>query len=263
MAGGGPFHLRAGQWTDDTSMALCLAASLVEQGGFDPADQMARYVCWQTEGYLSSTGACFDIGNTVAGALGRFSETGDPYSGSTHPRSAGNGSIMRLAPIPMYYVNDLAQVERYAGESSRTTHGAQEAVDACRLFGVMIARALRGEPKEDLLFANDLPDLAPAIADIAAGGYRDKTWDEIVGSGYVVKSLEASLWCFWRSENYRDAVLLAANLGDDADTTAAITGQLAGAYWGAAGIPEDWLEKLAMREYIEELARYLYQLMPD
>ena len=140
MVGGGPFRLRAGEWTDDTSMALCLAASLVERGGFDPADQMARYVRWQEEGYLSANGICFDIGNTVAGALQRFRQTGEPFSGSTHPRSAGNGSIMRLAPIPMFYAPDLDSVARFAGESSRTTHGAGEAADACRLFGVTTAR---------------------------------------------------------------------------------------------------------------------------
>ena len=259
MVGGGPFRLRAGEWTDDTSMALCLAASLVERGGFDPADQMARYVRWQEEGYLSATGVCFDIGNTVAGALQRFRQTGKPFSGSTHPRSAGNGSIMRLAPIPMFYAPDLVAVAHYAGESSRTTHGAGEAVDACRLFGVMIARALRGDAKEEILFDTRLPGLAPAIADIAAGGYREKTREGVRGSGYVVESLGAALWCFWRSGSYREAVLLATNLGEDADTTAAICGQLAGAYYGAEGLPDEWLAKVAMREYIEELAEGLHR----
>jgi ADP-ribosylglycohydrolase len=148
MVGGGPFDLAPGEWTDDTSMALCLAVSLLEKDGFDPDDQMARYVRWWTDGYLSSTGACFDIGNTVAGALRRYRQTGEPYSGSTDPYTAGNGSIMRLPPVPMFYAEDLAQVARCAAASSRTTHGAQEAVDACRLFGVMIALALRSEGKE-------------------------------------------------------------------------------------------------------------------
>ena len=97
MVGGGPHRLQPGQWTDDTSMALCLATSLVERGGFDAADQMQRYVRWWREGYLSSTGCCFDIGNTVSAALSRFIEHGDPYAGSTDPHSAGNGSLMRLA----------------------------------------------------------------------------------------------------------------------------------------------------------------------
>ena len=100
MVGGGPFRLPAGAWTDDTSMALCLGYSLVEKGGFDPADQMDRYCAWRDEGYLSSTGDCFDVGVTVSGALSRYKAGGDPFSGSTDPYSAGNGSIMRLAPIP-------------------------------------------------------------------------------------------------------------------------------------------------------------------
>ena len=110
MVGGGPFDLKAGQWTDDTSMALCLATSLVEKAGFDAADQMRRYVDWMQNGYLSSTGHCFDIGNTTAVALERFLQSGDPFSGSNDPRAAGNGSIMRLAPVPMFYFPSLEKV---------------------------------------------------------------------------------------------------------------------------------------------------------
>jgi ADP-ribosyl-[dinitrogen reductase] hydrolase len=261
MVGGGPFRLKAGEWTDDTSMALCLAVSLLESDGFDPRDQMERYCRWWAEGYLSSNGVCFDIGNTVRHALRHYQMTNEPYSGSTHPRSAGNGSIMRLAPAPMYYVEDLAQVAHFSGESSRTTHGAQEAVDACRLFGVMIALALRGESKENILF-NQSPalsnwSLAPSIQEIAAGSYKTKQAKEIRGSGYVVESLEAALWCFFKTDNYREAILLAANLGDDADTTAAVCGQIAGAYYGVDSIPDDWLAKLAMRTYIEDVAGQL------
>jgi len=133
MVGGGPFQLRPGQWTDDTSMALCLASSLVETGRFDPRDQMDRYVRWYREGYLSSTGRCFDIGNTVRAALERYAQTGDPYAGSTHPMSAGNGSIMRLAPVPLFFANDPSMAIAMAAASSRTTHGVTAAVDACRL----------------------------------------------------------------------------------------------------------------------------------
>jgi ADP-ribosyl-[dinitrogen reductase] hydrolase len=263
MVGGGPFRLKAGEWTDDTSMALCLAVSLLESNGFDPHDQMERYCRWWTEGYLSSTGVCFDIGNTVRNALRHYQMTNEPYSGSTHLRSAGNGSIMRLAPVPMYYVEDLAQVAHFSGESSRTTHGAQEAVDACRLFGVMIALALRGESKENILFKPSPTlsnwSLAPSIQEIAAGSYTTKQAKEIRGSGYVVESLEAALWCFFKTDNYREAILMAANLGDDADTTAAVCGQIAGAYYGVEGIPKDWLAKLAMRAYIEDVAGQLFK----
>jgi len=124
MTGGGPFDLKPGEWTDDTSMALCLAESLIETGGFDPVDQLDRYLRWYRDGHLSSTGSCFDIGNTVRQALLRFEITREPYCGSTHPRSAGNGSIMRLAPVPLFYALSPEEAIEKAGESSRTTHGA-------------------------------------------------------------------------------------------------------------------------------------------
>ena len=157
MIGGGPFNLEPGQWTDDTSMALCLAASLIERGEFDPMDQMRRYVRWRDEGYLSSTGACFDIGNTIASALSRFMDTGEPYAGSSDPYSAGNGSLMRLAPVPMYFAGDAAEAISRSADSSRTTHGAEEAVDACRYFAGLLVGALNCVDRETLLSARYCP----------------------------------------------------------------------------------------------------------
>jgi ADP-ribosylglycohydrolase len=255
MVGGGPFELEPGQWTDDTSMALCLATSLCECRGFDAGDQMERYCRWQDAGELSSTGHCFDIGFTVADALDRFRETGEFAAGSSDPRSAGNGSLMRLAPVPIFYFPDLAQSEVNAAASSRTTHGAPECVDACRLFARMLHRALEGQPKGLILFADAEGFEGEAkIRDLARGAYREKSDAQIRGSGYVVDSLEAALSCFWRTDSFRDAVLAAANLGDDADTTAAVCGQIAGAYYGLGEIPPAWLQRLAMRELIQQLA---------
>ncbi|MCP4428633.1 MAG: ADP-ribosylglycohydrolase family protein [Chloroflexi bacterium] len=267
MVGGGPFRLEAGQWTDDTSMALCLAVSLVERG-FDPTDQMERYLRWHKEGYMSSNGRCFDIGNTVRSALHKFQKTGNPYSGSTHPKSAGNGSIMRLAPVPMFYIRNPASGITRSGESSRTTHGTRAAVDACRYLGALIIGALQGESKNKLLSPRYTPapgywkrhPLDAKIDEIAAGTFKQRQPPEIQGSGYVVKSLEAALWAFYRSDNFRDGCLLAANLGDDADTTAAVYGQLAGAFYDERGIPAAWREKLAFRETIESLANQLFAL---
>ena len=254
MVGGGPFGLEAGQWTDDTSMALCLADSLLACGGLDPKDQLDRYVRWADQGERSSNGRCFDIGATVAGALRRYRRTGDPAAGSTDPQSAGNGSIMRLAPVPMWFVPDEAAAVRAAGESSRTTHGADECVDACRLFALILCRALAGASKEETLA--DAPGLvsSPAIRQIAAGCYFDKTEERIQGSGYVVESLEAALWCFRQTDDYEAAILKAANLGRDADTTAAICGQVAGAFYGASAIPSGWRAKLTLHDEIAVLA---------
>ncbi|MFQ5417728.1 MAG: ADP-ribosylglycohydrolase family protein [Myxococcota bacterium] len=265
MTGGGPFRLEAGQWTDDTSMALCLGESLLRCGGFDPADQMNRYCRWWREGHWSSNGRCFDIGNTVRGALGRFLETGDAFSGSTHPESAGNGSLMRLAPVPMFFAGRFDEAVRLAGESSRTTHGCDEAVGACRVFAAWLLRALDGASKQEILAPSGDGtgrSLAPAVAAIAAGGWRGKSEADIRGSGYVVHSLEAAVWCFADTGCFRDAVLRASNLGEDADTTAAICGQLAGAFYGESGIPNAWREKLALYARIQEMADELREAGP-
>jgi ADP-ribosyl-[dinitrogen reductase] hydrolase len=255
MVGGGPFHLKPGQWTDDTSMALCLATSLHECGGFDAADQMRRYCRWMEDGYLSSTGKCFDIGRTVLSALQSFRRTGDPFSGITDPKSAGNGCLMRLAPVPMFFFPNREQAIAMSGKSSQTTHGANECIEACRLFGAMLVSALDGAGKEDILFGHGvIIEGDTRLREVAAGSFRSAPEAEIQGSGYVVESLEAALWCFWQTDNFRDAVLRATNLGRDADTTAAICGQLAGAYYGESGIPIEWRQRLFMAEEICRLA---------
>jgi len=268
MIGGGPFGLERGQWTDDTSMALCLAESFIEKHGFDPKDQMDRYCRWWKEGYLSSTGTCFDIGATVRKSLESYLHTGEPFAGSPDPFTAGNGSLMRLAPVPLAFRVNLGLAIHNAGESSRTTHGAPSAVDACRYFAGLLLGALRGRSKEEILSAFFClgPDpnywqrhaLAPEIAEIANGSFKQKEPPEIIGSGFVMRSLEAALWAFHRSDSFREGALRAVNLGDDADTTGAIYGQLAGAYYGVNAIPRDWIERLAMRELISEKANALF-----
>ena len=266
IVGGGPFGLRAGEWTDDTSMALCLAESLVESGGFDPADQMGRYRRWWREGHLSSNGRCFDIGVTVSGALRRFEQTGEPFSGSADPNTAGNGSLMRLAPVPLFFHRDPSLAVEMAADSSRTTHGAAEAVDGCRYLAALIVGALGGATKEELLSEHFAPvggvwekrPLAPQIAEVAAGSFKRREPPEIKGSGYVVRSLEAALWAFARGGDFRQGALLAVNLGDDADTTGAVYGQLAGAFYGERGIPDGWRSLLAKRDLIASMAERLY-----
>jgi ADP-ribosyl-[dinitrogen reductase] hydrolase len=268
MIGGGPFNLKPGQWTDDTSMALCLAESLIECRGFDPKDQMERYVSWWKEGHLSSTGECFDIGNTTRTSLSAFLRTGNPFSGPTDPRTAGNGSLMRLAPVPMFYANDPQAAIEKSGESSRTTHGATVCIDACRYFGALIVGALKGEEKETILSDHychvpgywDEKPLIPGIAEIAAGSFKYKNPPEIRGSGYVVHSLEAVLWAFYHSNTFDEGCLMAVNLGDDADTTGAIYGQIAGAYYGEEGIPRKWLSILTNRNLISSLTDQLMHI---
>ncbi len=262
MIGGGPFDLEPGQWTDDTSMALCLAESLIECHRFDPIDQMERYMRWWKDGHLSVTGACFDIGMTVCRALEDFQKTGDPYSGSENPNTAGNGSLMRLAPVPLAFINQPELAISYAKDSSCTTHGTREAYDACRYFAGLIIGSVEGRSKEELLSPGFCPvsniwkekPLAQKIAAISDGSFKEKDPPEIRGTGYVVDCLEAALWAFYRSSDFKTGALLAVNLGDDADTTGAVYGQLAGAFYGVDGIPRDWRDKIAMRSLIEEYA---------
>ena len=259
MTGGGPFGLPAGAWTDDTSMALCLATSLIQKNGFDAQDQMERYLRWYQNGYLSSTGKCFDIGITTRKALLNFQKTSNPFSGSIDPQTAGNGSIMRLAPLVMLYYPDLEAIMHYAPKSSRTTHAALECLEACQILAGIIYRAFEGQKKQDVLIERDLvPLTSETLKEISYGDYFEKAASQIQGTGYVVRSLEAALWCFWTTDSYEAAILKAVNLGDDADTTAAVCGQVAGAFYGESGIPTHWLQKLVMRDEITSLADQLY-----
>jgi len=230
MVDGGAFNLQAGQYTDDTAMALCLADSLIAFEDFDPVDQLRRHVRWFRKGYLSSTGKCFGIGNTVRSALVHFEKTGAPYCEVDDPYAAGNGSIMRLAPVPMFYAGDPEEAIRRSEESSRTTHGARTCGDACRYFGALLVGALNGVVKEELLSDHYCPvkgywakhPLGEEIAEIAAGSFKHKNPPQILGSGYVVKSLEAALWAFYNSHSFKEGALVAVNLGNDADTTGAV-----------------------------------------
>ena len=154
MVGGGPFRLAPGQWTDDTSMALCLAESLLDTGGMDLADQMRRYVMWRDDGYLSSNGRCFDIGNTVSRQLSRFVRTGEAVDPSTDQDAAANGSLMRLAPVPIRWCADLGEAAERSGESSLPTHAAARPTDACRLMGATLAALIGGAPWDEVASAH-------------------------------------------------------------------------------------------------------------
>ncbi len=262
LVGGGPFRLEAGQWTDDTSMALCLAESLVDTGGMDLTDQLRRYVLWRDEGYLSSTGRCFDIGGTTTTQLSRFQRTGDAVDPSPDPDAAANGSLMRLAAVPIRWHQDLAEAAARSAESSRTTHAALRPVDTCRVLGAMVAALIVGQPADDV-FSPDFwqfGDLDPQVEAIVRGSWKDKEPPAIRGSGFCIDALEAAIWAVAGAADHRDAVLRAANLGDDADTTAAIAGQLAGARWGASGITAEWRTKVAMASRIESLAERLFAM---
>jgi ADP-ribosyl-[dinitrogen reductase] hydrolase len=263
IVGGGPFHLKPGEWTDDTSMALCLAESLIAKQGFDPVHQLETYVRWYRDGHFSVKGRCFDIGNATRGALSRFERTKEPWCGDPSPSAGGNGSLMRLAPAPLAFAHSPEAAIARAGESSRTTHVAPECIDSCRYFAALLLAAIRGEPKSAILSIR-IPDPVPKVAEIAGGSFQRKNPPQIRGSGYVIHTLEAALWAFHRTDSFRDGALAVVNLGEDADTTGAVYGQIAGAFYGESGIPTEWRAKLAMRDVIETFADGLHALgRPD
>lgn len=257
MIGGGPFNLQPGEWTDDTTMALCLGQSLLATGTFDPDDFMVRLRGWLEHGENTVSGTCFDIGVTTRAAIENYIATGFAASGRMEPTSAGNGSLVRLAPLAIFAAGDHDNAEFLALKQSRCTHAHPECLDACKLFISQLLDALDGADKEGAT-RQRVMSLSAKLLFISAGEWKDKPRTAIRSSGYVVHTLEAALWSVWQTDNFRDAVLTAANLGDDADSVAAVAGQLAGALYGAKAIPEAWLAKLAWREKIERLANGLF-----
>lgn len=256
---GGPHNLDAGQWTDDTSMALALADSLGR--GWSLKDQMEQYVRWYEDGEYSVNGRCFDIGCTTRTALeGYMSGESVHFCGPSSPEYSGNGSIMRLAPVPMKYGSlyrdgNFLGLARLGGESSLPTHGSNQCISACEYLTMVLAALMSGETRENVLdpewptLKNIESDLDPLVLNVAKGSFR--TSGKIKGSGWVIACLEAALWAFHDAKNFEEAVLKAVNLGDDADTTGAVCGQLAGAFWGESGIPESLRSGLARMDMIE------------
>lgn len=268
--GEGPHGLNPGEWTDDTSMALALADSIGAKG-WDLDDQARRYLSWWNTGAYSVNGRCFDIGVTTAGSLRRFQQSGDARTaGSTQGLASGNGCIMRLAPVPIafghHFPEAIDQLVRRAVESSVTTHGSTFCCSATACFAVMLAALARGLPREQVLdpdwpvwtVVSAVEPIAPEVREVLQGSYRSKKPPLIRGGGFVIQSLEAALWAFDSATDFREAVLRAVNLGDDADTTGAVCGQLAGAYWGESGIPTTWRERLARQDLIENALTALH-----
>ncbi len=243
MEAGGPFNLQKGQWTDDTSLALCLGLSLVEKNGFDPYDQIERYIRWFREGYMSCTGNCFDIGNTTKAALLRYEENKDIYAGSVDDPPT-NGSLMRLAPVPLFYFKNLEETIKYAGLSSKVTHAPVNCIKTCEDLALYIHLALQGKSKTEI-FKDSSIDFT-------------KTYEQVSGKGTALECLEGAMWCFYHSSSFDEGVKLAVNLGDDTDTTAAVFGQIAGSFYGVEGIPEYLLNDLWDKKLIEDVALKLF-----
>jgi ADP-ribosylglycohydrolase len=233
---GGRFNLPAGAWTDDTAMALCLADSLIENDGFNAADLLERFCRWAEHGENSSTGISVGIGQNTLRVLGDYRRSGRQEAEPFGAKTDGNGSLMRLTPAVCFASHSLETAMQLAAAQSRTTHASPIAEECCRFAAGLIFMLLRGK------------DYATAIEDVLSLGWSEKLTEAIgfpladvddaliPSGGYVLHSLRAALWCIENTNSFENAVLLAVNLGDDADTTAAITGQVAGAMHGYSTI---------------------------
>lgn len=245
-ASGGPFNLKAGEWTDDTSCALAMAYALIK-----PGNQVGNIIkelrAWYEHGKYSVNGRCFDIGGTTRAAL---------YDGpQKSEHSCGNGSIMRLSPAVLVYLGlGYSAIEAGCGLTSMSTHAHQRCYDACRLLGGIIARFINGYSKERVIGAfvgrEDFED--PEIAALADLRWlSDADYARLSGSGYVVATLRSAIYCALKAETFEEALQLAVNLGEDTDTVGAVTGQIAGARWGYSGIPSRWITGLARKDMID------------
>lgn len=234
MLGGGPFDLPRGAWSDDTSMALCLAESLLHSNGFDAKDQVTRYTRWQQDGYLSSVGHCVGITASTARALAMSKWRRQVYAGSHDPKLLDPEPLSRVAPAVLFFFSSVEAAVQHAGDAARTTCQAPAVLDDCRTLGRALHAALSGQPKASVVAGVSFPSTAI--------GQKTATSTEV---------LQAAFWAFASTDSFRDAVLRAANLGGNSDVVAAVCGQLAGAHYGLAAIPASWRNSLMQQDLIE------------
>lgn len=242
MRGGGVFRLNPGEWTDDTSMALALGEALLEDPALaDPAKAMNRWVNWYEWGMYSHNDRCFDIGNQTAAALSNWSINRRLLDRDTE--AAGNGSIMRLAPAVVANFNNVDLMLDVAQRQGDLTHRNPECRRIAAKLASLMAALIAGQGQEEI----------PA-------GIATRREAEVRSTGYVIDTFEAAVWAFAPRDGFKNILLRAVNLGDDADTVGAVTGQIAGAVYGLSGIPASWVEVLAWRSKIIEMGRRLYTL---
>ena len=276
MLGYGTYKVPAGSWSDDTSMSLAALDSLAK-GKLDLFDIMLNFVKWLENGEYTPTGKSFDVGRTCLNAIRNFhrncytnageyilpSDFDITECGEKGELSNGNGSLMRINPFILwarFKSGERVDIEELVEQASKITHAHERSVLACKIYAILMYYLIAEQSRGSLLFALD--DIYCRYCDekeyshfarIFDENFANLTVDEIKSTGYVVDSLEAAIWCLLNTDNYKDCVLKAVNLGGDTDTIAAIAGGLAGLMYGYESIPEEWLDTLIKREEIEEL----------
>lgn len=275
MEGGGPFGLEKGEWTDDTSMMLCMMKSLIQYKCYCATDIMDKFVMWKNSSYMSSQNSsrCIDIGVTTRNALTTYEKSDkidDPHIfGSLGPNSAGNGSIMRLCPIPLFYSSNMQNALTYSGLSSMLTHRLTICVEACKLLAeliVMIAfDKTEYRQKDEYLKMVAIDNYTnPEIRNIITTNYAELDQRTIMSTGYVIHSLQTALYSFLTTNTFEEGMYKTCQFGDDTDTNCAIYGQIAGCYYGYSSIPERWVNDIKGVESrrninIKEMIEQLYE----
>lgn len=258
ILGGGPFELPRGAWSDDTAMALLLAESLSEREGFDAHDQVQRYARWQREGHGSATGQCVGITANVARALATALYKRQPFAGSHDPAQLDKEPLSRVAPVVMYFFADAAAAVAQSAEAARITAQAPIVLDCVRLLAAVLHQALSGKDKVAVLKPpRELWVTGNTRAEVLAlydGSYLRRDPPEISGGGHIVQALEAALWAFHRSANFREGALACANLGRDSDVVTAVYGAIAGAHHGVSAIPGIWRNSLMKQDVVIDSA---------
>lgn len=262
----GSWNQPKGTWSDDSSLTLCIAEELTK--GYDLEKIGQSFVKWNKYGHWTAHGRLFDIGGTTRHSIARLIKGESArFSGNIFEEDNGNGSLMRTLPLAFYLKDDenIEKLYQTVKEVSSITHGHFRSVFACFIYVIFAIELIKGKDKKEAY--HHVQKEALEFTEIQ--GFNSKevqlfdkilrndisvySEDEIRGSGYVLHSLEASLWCFLNSESYSEAVLKAVNLGEDTDTTGAITGGIAGIYYGFENIPEEWIAELVRKEDIEKL----------
>ncbi len=262
--------LPEGSWTDDTSMTLCLAQSLIDKGILDSKDVLTKYSNWFRNGYMSVIDRCVDIGKGkgkgTVNSIIHFERTNNLISILDDPlRFSGNGSIMRMSPIPIFCIIQNKTVEdcmEMCVKSSETTHSSIICRDSSKLFGCILYNLIKGVDKDSLINIwrqqIDKKKLCKELHSIYSGDFLNKSRNDIKSTGYVIDTLEAALYSFFKFDNYHDTILFCVNLGDDSDTVGCVTGQIAGAYYGIRHIPRKWIWKLRKLELLWQVIDDLY-----
>jgi len=255
-ARGGWHNIDLGEYTDDTSMALCLANSLIECKEFDAYNQMQKYSQWYKNGYMSTRKYCFDIGNATRNSIDDFILNDVAYSNVTRDNESGNGSIMRLAPIPIYYDN-YEEMINYAYLSSRVTHKSDESANSCIILASIIYNCYKYVDKitilENVVISNDsIKYILEEYHESILNGYLD-----IIPTGYCVDTLNCAIKGFLYFDTFIDGLMYVISLGEDTDTVGAVYGQIAGAYYGLSQIPNYYKQNLMNYNMIFDIANKL------